>query len=234
MSFTPSSTQPTIIPHVVLLSRRELLQTAALLALSAEGCAPFAKNVRLAVVASGGLDERELAHVLRALISALLAYDHPDFAPGTQATVAQKLLAYFPINSDPLLTPLIPALAIFERMDLFSTLPPPMRAAERKLLLAEGLSESALDAALAEREAEDLRAYEQQHRAGLGKRFSEADLAMARAYLSLWGDSAFLMRRRIYRAVRSMVLVAAYSLPTHWPAIGYAGPLLGVSGIRGT
>lgn len=234
MSSTLSSMQPTDIHHVALLSRRELLQTAALLALSAEGCAPFVKTLRLAVVASGGLEDRELAHMLRALISALLAYDHPDFAPGTQTAVAEKLLAYFPIDRDPQLTPLITALAIFEQMDLFSTLPPPMRSAERKLLQTEGLDESAIAAALAEREAEDLRAFEPLHRACVGKRFSEADLGLARAYLSLWGDSAFLMRRRIYRAMRSMILVAAYSLPAHWPAIGYAGPLLGLSGIRGS
>jgi hypothetical protein len=225
---------PPATPRGTLISRREILQTAALLAMAGPGCAPLTNNVRLAMVASAGLDTPGLAHVLRALIRSVLAYDHPDFASGTQHAVSERLLDYFPIDREPQLKPLTTALAIFDRIDLFPALPPPMRAAERKLIAAEGLLGSAADAALASREAADLRAYEAVRPPQTPAHFSAADLAAARAYLALWGHSAFLMRRRIYRAVRSMVLVAAYSLPSHWSLIGYDGPLVPPSGIRGS
>ena len=234
MSSSPLPTSAPALPLRSQISRRELLQTAALLALPAAGCTPFSQNIRLAVLASRGLDAPQRTKLLSALIQAVLAYDHPDFASGTQQDVAQRLLHYFPLDSDPQLEPLGAALAIFERMDLFVTLPPPMRSAERTLLITEGCAESDVAAAVAKAEADDLRAYDALRRSGLGKRFSEADLKTARAYLALWGHSAFLMRRRIYRAVRSMILVAAYSLPAHWPAIGYDGPILDRSGSRGS
>lgn len=236
-SSSSSSSSPAhaaALPPAAQISRRELLQTAALLALSSEGCAPLAQNLRLAVVASGGLSTPALAKLLRALIQAVLAYDHPDFAAGTQGAVAQQLLHYFPIDSDPQLDSLRTALAVFERMDLFATLPPPMRSAERTLLRAEGCAEADVASLVSQAEAADLRAFDALRRSGLGTRFSDADLPTARAYLDLWSRSAFLMRRRIYRAVRSMILVSAYSLPAHWPAIGYDGPLVDRSGSRGS
>lgn len=229
----PPATSPAPSP-AALLSRRELLQTAALLCLAAPGCAPLLNTLRLAGVASDGLDPQELAGILRAVIDSVLAYDHPDFPAGTQSEVSQRLLSYFPLDSDPQLRPLLTALAIFDRIDLFPTLPPPMRSAERKLIAAEGLVGQAAEEALSAREATDLRAYQAMRPRQAPAHFSACSLAEARAYLLLWGHSAFLMRRRIYRALRSMVLVAAYSLPSHWLAIGYAGPLVPVSGIRGT
>lgn len=229
-----NATTPRAIPRSAQISRRELLQTAALLAIPASGCASFSNNVRLAMVAGGGLDSVELAQVLRALIAAVLAYDHADFAAGTQAQVADRVLTFFPIDREPQLKPLATALAIFDRMELFTALPPPMRTAERKLLAAEGVIGAAADAALAQREADDQRAFHSLLPRPVGTRFSGAEIQLARGYLALWGRSEFLMRRRIYRAVRSMILVAAYSLPAHWPAIGYEGPLLDRSGIRGS
>lgn len=221
-------------PPAVALSRRELLQSVALLALSAQGCAPLTQTLRMAVVASEGLGAAALSRVLQGLIQAVLAYDHPAFESGTQAAVQAQLLSYFPIDRDPELAQLATALAVFDRTDLFPTLPPPMRAAERRLLLTEGTPVAEIDAALAGREAADRRAYDVLRGGGLPQHFADARVAQARAYLSLWGRSQFLMRRRIYQAVRSMVLIAAYSLPAHWPAIGYAGPIVGLSGIRGS
>jgi len=43
------------------ISRRELLQGAALLALETTGCASFTGNLRLAFVAAGGLSKREFS-----------------------------------------------------------------------------------------------------------------------------------------------------------------------------
>lgn len=229
-----NATTPHPIPRGAPISRRELLQTAALLALPGSGCASFSNNVRLAMVAGGGLDRGELAQILRALIAAVLAYDHAEFAAGTQTQVADCVLSFFPIDRDPQLKPLATALAIFDRMELFTALPPPMRTAERKLLASEGVVGAAADAVLAEREAADLRAFHALRPQPGGARFSSAEISLARGYLALWGHSEFLMRRRIYRAVRSMILVAAYSLPAHWPAIGYDGPLLDRSGSRGS
>jgi len=56
-----------------------------------------------------------------------------------------------------------------------------------------------------------------------GMRFSAAPLAARRAHLRLWARGDVPERRRFYKSVKSMVLIAAYSLPALRRAVGYDG-----------
>jgi hypothetical protein len=57
-----------------------------------------------------------------------------------------------------------------------------------------------------------------------GVRFAAAPLPARRAYLRLWAARADApSRRRFYKNVKSMVLIAAYALPAMRRAVGYDG-----------
>jgi len=54
-------------------------------------------------------------------------------------------------------------------------------------------------------------------------RFAAAPLAARRAHLRRWARGDAPERRRFYKSVKAMVLVAAYSLPALRRAVGYDG-----------
>ena len=56
-----------------------------------------------------------------------------------------------------------------------------------------------------------------------GVRFAAAPLPARRAYLRLWARADAPSRRRFYKSVKSMVLIAAYALPAMRQAVGYDG-----------
>ena len=58
---------------------------------------------------------------------------------------------------------------------------------------------------------------------GAGVRFAAAPLPARRAYLRLWAHADAPSRRRFYKNVKSMVLIAAYALPAMRRAVGYHG-----------
>jgi hypothetical protein len=58
---------------------------------------------------------------------------------------------------------------------------------------------------------------------GAGARFAAAPLAARRATLRLWAVSDAPARRRFYKNMKSMVLIAAYALPAMRRAVGYDG-----------
>ena len=59
--------------------------------------------------------------------------------------------------------------------------------------------------------------------AAFGDAFAAAPLAARRATLRLWARSELPAQRRFYRSVKSMVLIAAYSLLALRRAVGYDG-----------
>jgi hypothetical protein len=56
--------------------------------------------------------------------------------------------------------------------------------------------------------------------------FASLQLQDQRAYIMLWARSDVGVRRRFYRAMKSLIMAAAYSMEDVWAVIGYAGPLL--------
>ncbi len=59
------------------------------------------------------------------------------------------------------------------------------------------------------------------------RRFSRLDVAARRRCLERWGDSRLRFRRQGYFALKSLGMLAYYTRPETWPAIGYDGPYLG-------
>lgn len=117
--------------------------------------------------------------ILRALIEAVLAFDHPAFPAIGVDDVHGRLLEYFPI------------------------------AGENGAALRAGLA--AFDDAFA-------------RHGGDGARFAAAPLAARRTFLRLWAGGEPPAQRRFYASVKSMILIAAYSLPELQRAIGHEGP----------
>lgn len=60
-----------------------------------------------------------------------------------------------------------------------------------------------------------------------GESFSQLSLERARGVVDAWLTSPAVEQRRFMSTVKALAMVALYSDPTVWPAIGYAGPLLG-------
>ena len=56
------------------------------------------------------------------------------------------------------------------------------------------------------------------------KPFSELPLADARKTVAEWFESPVPQRRGFVSTTKTVALIALYSMPKAWPAIGYAGP----------
>jgi hypothetical protein len=60
-----------------------------------------------------------------------------------------------------------------------------------------------------------------------GARFSRLSAANQDAYLQAWEKSAVQTLRFAFSSLRNLVLLAFYTQPESWHAIGYPGPRLG-------
>jgi hypothetical protein len=54
--------------------------------------------------------------------------------------------------------------------------------------------------------------------------FASLPLAGARAVVERWFDSDTVKQRQFIRSVKQFAMIAVYSDPVVWPAIGYGGP----------
>lgn len=60
-----------------------------------------------------------------------------------------------------------------------------------------------------------------------GRRFSGMDVGARRAMLDAWSRSRWLGLRTAFTALKSLGMLAYWTRPETWPAIGYDGPWLG-------
>jgi hypothetical protein len=167
--------------------------------------------------------------VMGALVETLLAFEHPDFPRIELAYVEERLFKHFPIDRSEHFEPLRQALMGFDAIRLFPEVDGWITRSEAALLETDGFRREEIERAIAEKARADREGFEallHEHGAEPAH-FHAASLPWRRAYLRLWARSGFAARRRFYRTVKPMVLVAAYSLPELWQAIGYSGPLIG-------
>jgi hypothetical protein len=61
----------------------------------------------------------------------------------------------------------------------------------------------------------------------LAGRFSRLGVAARRAHLERWARSRLLPLRAGYAALKTLALLAYYTRPETWPAMGYDGPWIG-------
>ncbi len=177
----------------------------------------------LALASAPGAAAQPGGTVFSAIVGAVLPADDPRFAlsPAAVTANASKLFA---LDNDAALQR---NLALFDDLPSFAAPPDSLGAAELALYPPEP-NEKGAASPIATRLAVDARAYQalSAHWPPGTASFTQLALADRRAYLMLWAHSALGLRRRFYRAVKTLVMAAAYSMDAAWPAIGYAGPLL--------
>ena len=159
---------------------------------------------------------------------AVLPFEDPAFPRVPIEQVEAVLNRHFPLTA-PGLRSFQWALLVFDEMDLFTEdLSPVMEEEQKRLRTFEELDERASRGVIEGFSAGEATLYAGFVKAhGLPGRFRDAPLPVQRAYLSLWGQSNFTIKRQFYGGAKSIILAAAYSMPALWESIGYDGPLLG-------
>lgn len=143
--------------------------------------------------------------VMRSLIRAILPLEDPRFPRISVDRIESRLNALFHRDNNERFRK---TLALFDRIDLFSQI------SDGPLTLAARARESQLYAEFARSVLPST------------MRFTALELDAQRSYLRLWIRSAVELKRRFYQSIKTVVMVATYSLDETWRAIDYAGPLL--------
>lgn len=201
--------------------RREFLGSCASLLVALSGYPSLLTRTPLAQLPLNDQHPDGYEPVLRAIVETILPFDHPRFPRVSATEIETNLLALFPLG-DQSYAPVRKGLMLFEELDLFPLLQPPVAAEERAL-------QGATDAEIAERAKWDERLYAEWRRAGPSDhatRFTALGPSLRAGYLRLWGQSAFNGKQRFYHSLKSLVMVTAYSRADLWRSIGYAGPLV--------
>lgn len=210
------------------LSRRNFLQAIGVLGLGAMSCTPLLNRARLAHAIINQPHPEDYQPVLKSVMRAVLPFEQPAF-PGVSIDEVEAVLQqHFPLTA-PSLRSFQWALLVFNQMDLFTEDLSPVIAEEQKRLrtfdeLDERASRGVIEGFSAG-EAGLYAGFVKAH--GAPGLFMDAPLPVQRAYLSLWGQSNFSIKRQFYGGAKSIILASAYSLPALWEAIGYEGPLVG-------
>ncbi len=212
------------------LARRDFLKSCAALALTGpilSGCGPLIAKSRFSRILLADPSPETYRPVLTALIQAILPFEHPRFPRVSHESVLGRLEAMFPLEEERL-KPLQRSLMILDDATLFPNAFGPILSEERKSLLAElGMTAKAVDRRLEEAGAQDARIHADfMKKPGSRPTLVAMDLVARREYLGIWSQSAFTLKRQLYRTTKALVMVTAYSMPQLWGVIGYDGPLM--------
>lgn len=228
MSAPPGA--PRVRPADRAPSRRALLAGGSALAASLAACADLLSRTEIAsrYLVDPALDAYR--PVLDALAATLLPLEEERFPLHDAEPVTARLLELFALEEERRFLGLQKTLLLFDRVELFPFVDGPIEESER----AEARAFGAPDYQALERELEEKRRREQKawttfsERLGPGSpRFTALALAERRAYLALWAESEFVLRREFRNTIRALFFSAVYSLDEVWAAIGYEGPLVG-------
>lgn len=212
------------------LARRDFLKACAALALTGPvlgGCGSLVSNSRFTRLLISDPAPEEYRPILAALIEAVLPFEHPRFPRIPPESVLGRLEEMFPLEEEARLKPLQRSLLLLNDAALFPHAFGPLLSEERKSLRAEG----GLDGKAVERLLEEAQARDRSLHAAFAARPGARSTLVAmepparREYLWMWSQSAFTLKRQLYRTTKALVMISAYSSPGFWGAIGYAGPL---------
>ncbi len=221
---------PSATSGSVDIERRAFLQYCALLTLSLSGCSRVFSSTRFGRLALDRPHPDEYLPILRSLVRTILPFEHPRFPDLGPEALERRVLALFPLEHDEHYLALRRALVIFDAVDLFPEIAPPVALAERAALAQDAVGPAAaVDTAIAQLTAQDGALYAAFLKdSGLTGPGAFTTLAPRHrlGYLRLWGRSAFGTKRRFYQSAKALVMVTAYSTREFWSAIGYRGPLL--------
>lgn len=162
--------------------------------------------------------------ILSALLETVLPFDDPAFPGVPAARIHDRFLRMFRLEAERRFLLLQQALLFFDDVELFPEAIPAILAEERRVLRGQ----TGLDLLLAgsvRRDRQFFAAF--RSTSGPGPlRFTDLSLGRRREYFQIWSGSGFSVKRRFARSSRDLAMIAAYSLPEVWAAIGYEGPLL--------
>jgi hypothetical protein len=155
-----------------------------------------------------------------------MPFEHEAFPKVSIASMQHELLRLFPLASDPRYEHVPTALVIFDDVAAFDAPLAPFVEDERVDLALSRIEGDQAQRAIDLAVEKDRVTYAAFHARFGSQRFTQQSLEGALAYLTLWGQSALISRRRVYRGFKSMVAISAYSQVPFWNAVGYEGPLL--------
>jgi len=213
---------------MIEVSRRDFLSLCSILAASLSACKSLTESARVASSFVVDPQAGEYRPTLQALVESILPI-HTDGFPLDVATVTGRTLRMFLAEDDQRFLELQKALIYFNQLDLSPHIAAPLIAAERLALdVPEHLSEQDFLRVTTERiRLETIR--EEEH----ARRYPAPDHTFVAlppegrlAWWRLWSGSSFTVKREFARAVRALIMIAAYSADAMWPAIGYEGPLI--------
>jgi len=210
-------------------SRRGFLISAPLLVATLVRCSNTLWNqTRFADAFVTDPDSAAYRPALDAVIGAILPFEREDFPLRDPGLVRQRLVTMFPLESDNRFAAFQRTLVLFDEIGLFEIFSGPLLQEEA---IARDTSQRGGDihqlaAMIRETDTSSLEAFHRELSVPAGSHFSDLPLKARRRYLGLWQNSASVVKRELHGALRSLVMISAYSMDELWTAIGYKGPLV--------
>ena len=133
--------------------RRAFLASCGVLAAALSGCSYVFPRTRLGRLAVNDPHPEVYRPVLRALLSTILPFDHPDFPSVSLDEIEERLLRLFPVERQDDYAAMQRALVFFDAVDLFPQMHVPLVADERNFF---GASRAEVESYV----AEDRRGYD--------------------------------------------------------------------------
>jgi hypothetical protein len=209
------------------ISRRAVLQSAPLLLATLVRCSnAVAGRARVAEAFIVDPSWNAYRPVLRGVIAAVLPFDAAGFPPITLDDVEQRLLKLFPIENETRFAGLQRTIAFFDEINLFPLMPAPLLQEEAIVrdLAARGGDSARIGAEITATDKAAFAAFAANIKPNV--RFRDLPTEAQRTYLGLWRDSASIVKREFFGALRNLVMITTWSMDATWPSIGYAGPLI--------
>lgn len=218
MSFQPPDLSARDLP-----SRRELIHCLAILALGC-GCRSLLPATRHARYFLQDPHPEDYRPILSALLETVLPLDDPKFPRIVLGDIERRFLRMFRLEAERRFLVLQQALLFFDDVELFPRAVPAILREEQRVSGERG---SALESLLSKGLRHDRGLFDR-FREGIEpkSRFVSLALERRRLYFRLWTGSAFSVKRHFARSSRDLGMIAAYSHPEVWSAIGYEGPFI--------
>ncbi len=210
-------------------SRRGFLRSVPLLAATLVHCShTLLDQTRFADAFIIDPDGAAYRPVLDALIATILPLGREDFPLRSPDAIRSKLLAMFPLDSDERLAGVQRMITLFDQIDLFTIFSGPLLQQEAiaRDLEGDGGTLTRIAATIRESDAKSLAAFRHEHSVAAAAQFTHLAQPARNRYFALWHESESIVKRQFHGALRSLVMVTAYSMDELWNAIHYGGPLL--------
>lgn len=204
------------------LSRKKFLKAIAILGLSS--CAPFYTKSRFIHLLTNDPHPDHYNPIIDALINIILPFDHPEFPDINTLTVRQNIDYYFPLTESRY-EPFQRAFIIFNDIQLFSKKLPAIIDDESKLFKEfEELNNHVIQSKINKFLELDNNIF-QKFEIEFGKydTFLQAPKTVQSAYLNLWAQSSFTIRRMFFNSAKGLINACAYCQKEVWDVIGYDG-----------